>query len=76
MPKHNGFEIARRTRAIIPDVPVIFMTAFEINPGEFDKVFPTLDGLNGFLKKPVTIQGLLKKVRQYDDVRERKRTIT
>jgi len=74
MPGHSGFKIARRTRAIIPDVPIIFMTAFEINTEEFHKVFPTLDGLNGFLKKPVTMQRLLEKVRKYD-VRE-ERTIT
>jgi FixJ family two-component response regulator len=35
MPGHSGFDIARRTRMIKHDVPVILMTAFEINPAEF-----------------------------------------
>jgi len=66
MPCYTGFEVARRTRAIVPDVPIIFMTAFEVNPEEFEKMFPKLEGLNGFLKKPVTLQVLLEKVREYD----------
>lgn len=44
MPRRSGFEVAKRTRAIVPDVPVIFMTAFEMNSPEFDKVFPSLGG--------------------------------
>ncbi|MDQ4012825.1 MAG: response regulator [Thermoproteota archaeon] len=38
MPLHSGFEIARRTKDIVPDVPVVFMTAFEINSPEFDRL--------------------------------------
>src|SRR5690349_13118162 len=41
-PKINGFEIARRVRDINPDIPVVFMTAFEINPSEFHQLFPSL----------------------------------
>ncbi|WP_148681479.1 response regulator [Candidatus Nitrososphaera gargensis] len=42
MPRHSGFELARRTRAIVPDVPIIFMTAFEIDQIEFEKYFHRL----------------------------------
>jgi YesN/AraC family two-component response regulator len=38
MPLHSGFEIARRTKDIVPDVTVVFMTAFEINSPEFDRL--------------------------------------
>jgi len=65
MPLHSGFEIARRTRAIIPDVPVVFMTAFEINSMEFDKIFPSLK-VNEFLQKPCQIQRLLQIVKKYE----------
>jgi FixJ family two-component response regulator len=65
MPVYSGFEIARRTRAIIPDVPVVFMTAFEINSIEFDKIFPSLK-VNEFLQKPCQIQRLLQVVKKYE----------
>lgn len=65
MPAHSGFEIARRTRAIIPDVPVVFMTAFEINTTEFDKIFPSLK-VNEFLQKPFQLQRLLQVVKKYE----------
>lgn len=66
MPLHSGFEIARRTRAIVPDVPVVFMTAFEINSIEFDRVFPSLQ-VNEFLQKPFHMQQLLEIVQKYLD---------
>jgi FixJ family two-component response regulator len=64
MPGHSGFEVARRTRAIVPDVPVVFMTAFEINSLEFGKVFPSL-GVNEFVRKPFYTHQLLGLVRKY-----------
>jgi FixJ family two-component response regulator len=63
MPEHNGFEVAKRTRAVVPDVPVIFMTAFEINSLEFDKLFPSFS-VNAFLQKPFHIQKLLDVVKE------------
>ena len=65
MPAYSGFEIARRTRAITPDVPVVFMTAFEINTTEFDKIFPSLK-VNEFLQKPFQLQRLLQVVKKYE----------
>ena len=62
MPGPNGFEVARRTRAVAPDVPVIFMTAFEVNPLEFEKVFPSFK-ISAFLQKPFHIEKLLEVVR-------------
>ena len=64
MPVHSGFEVARRTRAIVPDVPVIFMTAFEINSLEFDRLFPSLQ-VNEFLQKPFHMQQLSEIARKY-----------
>jgi FixJ family two-component response regulator len=64
MPGHSGFEMARIARAAVPHVPVIFMTAFEVNSSEFDKVFPTLEGQNKFFQKPVHINELIETVQE------------
>jgi FixJ family two-component response regulator len=66
MPEHSGFEIARRTREIVPDVPIVFMTGFEISTQEFDALFPSLH-VNAFLQKPFQIDELLKVVKKYED---------
>lgn len=50
MPGGSGFEVARKVRAVKPDVPIIFMTAFEINPPEFERVFHKLQVQEFFAK--------------------------
>ena len=65
MPEVNGFEIARRVRDINPDIPVVFMTAFEINSSEFHQVFPSLQ-VKEFLQKPFQIQKLIDIVKKYN----------
>lgn len=57
MPEFSGFDIAREARAIKPDVPIVFITAFEINDIEFEKVFPSIE-INEFLQKPFSIHDL------------------
>lgn len=64
MPEYSGFDIARRARAIVPSVPIVFMTAFEINDSEFKKVFPSLGGDVQFLEKPFHIEKLLSVVQK------------
>lgn len=64
MPGYSGFDIARRARMIVPDLPVVFMTAFEINQAEFEKMFPSLK-VEEFLQKPFRTNRLLQIVRQY-----------
>jgi FixJ family two-component response regulator len=64
MPGYSGFEIARRTRLVKPEVPVIFMTAFEMNFSEFEKMFPSLK-VHDFLQKPFHVNGLLGMVKKY-----------
>ena len=67
MPEVNGFEIARRVRDINPDIPVVFMTAFEINSSEFHQVFPSLQ-VKEFLQKPFQVQKLIDTVKKYNSV--------
>jgi len=64
MPEYSGFDIARRARTIVPSVPIVFMTAFEINDSEFKKVFPSLGGDVQFLEKPFRIEKLLSVVQK------------
>jgi DNA-binding NtrC family response regulator len=66
MPGHTGFEIARKARAVHPDVPIVFMTSFEILPSEFEKVFRSLKGVD-FLQKPFHLSTLIETVRKYAD---------
>lgn len=65
MPEVNGFEIARRVRDINPDIPIVFMTAFEINSSEFRQLFPSLQ-VKEFLQKPFQVQKLIDIVKKYD----------
>ena len=64
MPGGSGFEVARKVRTVRPDVPIIFMTAFEINSSEFDRVFHKLQ-VQEFLRKPFCTSALLEVVRKY-----------
>jgi two-component system OmpR family response regulator len=64
MPGHNGFEVAKRTRAVVPDVPVIFMTAVDVNSDEFGRILPSFK-VNAFLQKPFRIEKLLNVVREH-----------
>ena len=57
MPRLNGFQFVRMARELRPDLKVIFMTAFEINISEFDKIHPSMKVL-GLVKKPILMRKL------------------
>lgn len=52
MPQMNGFEVARAVKEIRPDIKLAFITAFEINESEFEKVLPSTK-VDAFITKPV-----------------------
>ena len=52
MPQMNGFEVARAVKEIRSDIKVAFITAFEINKSEFEKVLPSTK-VDAFITKPV-----------------------
>ncbi len=65
MPQMNGFEVARAVKEIKPDIKLAFITAFEINKSEFEKVLPSTK-VDAFITKPVkpgtfveTIKGIM-----------------
>jgi CheY-like chemotaxis protein len=66
MPQMNGFEVARAVKEIRQDIKIAFITAFEINKSEFEKVLPSTKA-DAFIKKPVkpsTFAETIKRVRE------------
>ena len=63
MPGISGFELARKVKALNPDVKVILTSAFEINMSEFEKMLPNTP-IDGFLDKPVQLNKISELVRQ------------
>ena len=52
MPQMNGFQVARAVKEIRQDIKVAFITAFEMNKSEFEKVLPSTK-VDAFITKPV-----------------------
>ena len=52
MQQMNGFEVARAVKEIRQDIKLAFITAFEINKSEFEKVLPSTN-VDAFITKPV-----------------------
>lgn len=63
MPGLNGFALYRQMKKIDPSLTVCFLSAFEMHPEEFKKVFPSLsEGVKTIIKKPITTSELLKEI--------------
>jgi DNA-binding response OmpR family regulator len=62
MPGMNGFELYGKMRAMDSQVKVCFLTAFEDYRKNFKEAFPFLDEVKCYLKKPITIQDLVKRL--------------
>ena len=52
MPQMNGFQVARAVKEIRQDIKVAFITAFEMNKSEFEKLLPSTK-VDAFITKPV-----------------------
>ena len=72
MPKMNGFQFYREIRKIDPQVPIAFMTAFEIAFEEFRQLFPSLD-VRCLIKKPITALELDRRITE--ELEDRLRTV-
>ena len=68
MPQMNGFEVARAVKEIRPDIRLAFITAFEINKSEFEKVLPStkVDALITKPVKPTAFAETIKRVREQE----------
>ena len=62
MPHMNGFELSEKILAIDINVKVCFMSSGEINREALREIFPTRQE-GCFIRKPVTIDYLLKRIR-------------
>jgi CheY-like chemotaxis protein len=62
MPRMNGFELCEKILAIDINVKVCFMSSVEINREALREIYPGLS-LGCFIRKPVTIDYLLKRIR-------------
>jgi DNA-binding NtrC family response regulator len=60
MPRMSGFELAANIKVIKPDAKVVFMSAFEVSDLEFS--MPGVK-INDFLRKPVDVKTLVRRVR-------------
>jgi CheY-like chemotaxis protein len=71
MPKMNGFELYRKIKDIEEEEKkvkngkprVCFITAYEEFRSEFKETFPTVEEVDCFLKKPIPMPDLVKKVK-------------
>ena len=69
MPKMNGFELYKKIKDIEggyddDDKPrVCFITAYEGYRNQFNELFPTLEEVDCFLKKPISLPDLVKAVK-------------
>lgn len=69
MPQTSGFELYSKIKGIDDGVKVCFITAFEDYHNEFKKLFPHLDESECYVRKPITMQDLIRIVKskvEYD----------
>ena len=62
MPRMNGFQLYQKIKDIDDKAKVCFLTAFEEARGEFKSSFPFLEEVKCYLKKPITVQDLVKRL--------------
>jgi len=61
MPDMNGFELSEKILAIDINVKVCYMSSAEINREALREIYPSI-GLGCFMRKPVTIDYLIKRI--------------
>jgi CheY-like chemotaxis protein len=66
MPKMSGFDLYREIRKNNEDLPICFLSSFEISDTEFDQIFPATK-VNIFLKKPISFADLTAKIDELTD---------
>ena len=62
LPQMNGFELCEKILAIDINVKVCFMSSGEINRGALREIYPAIS-LGCFIRKPVTIDYLVRRIR-------------
>jgi len=62
MPGMDGLQLCQEIRNLDCKVKVCFHTAFEDYREEFKALFPSLNEVKCYLKKPITIQELTRRL--------------
>ncbi len=62
MPGMDGFQLYKKIRDVDNKVKVCFLTAFDQSRGEFRTSFPFLEEVKCYLKKPITVRDLVKRL--------------
>jgi DNA-binding response OmpR family regulator len=62
MPKMNGIDLSRQLLELDSNVKICFITAGDANVEVLRELYPTRD-IGCFIKKPVTIENLVRRVR-------------
>jgi DNA-binding response OmpR family regulator len=62
MPQMSGFDLYRELRAKDKNVPIAFLTAFDVYQNEFKKMFPDMK-VDRLLRKPIGISELVAYVK-------------
>ena len=63
MPKMNGFELYQKIKDKDDKAKVCFITAYEESLNDFKKLFPSLEQVDCFLRKPIEMHNLVKIVK-------------
>jgi two-component system response regulator ChvI len=67
MPDMNGFELYQKIKDIDDKAKVCFITAYDESLNDFKKLFPCLEDVDCFLKKPIEMHNLVKIVKSKID---------
>jgi DNA-binding response OmpR family regulator len=62
MPVLSGFALCREIKKMDHRITVYFLSAFDIYPAEFQIVFPSMDNVKTIIKKPVSINELVRQI--------------
>jgi DNA-binding response OmpR family regulator len=62
MPGLSGFQLYREMKKLDPAITTCFLSAFEVHTSEFQIVFPSMSEVKTIIKKPVSINHLLREI--------------
>ena len=62
MPHMNGFELSQKILELDSNIRVCFMSSAEVNIEALREVYPKARSIGYFIKKPVTIEYLIKRL--------------
>jgi CheY-like chemotaxis protein len=67
MPNMNGFELYQKLKDIDNEAKACFITAYEESRNDFKKLFPSLEEVDCFIRKPIEMHNLVKTVKSKID---------